>query len=108
MGVIIYMMTHLVKTIVDTAMGKDDDGVPKRKGIMWLNRIVFPGVPIVIGVLLGAFVPLRPTFLIEFVNEYITGFSATVVYGAYGAIIGQFSDYIYSKLKKAIVAYRVV
>lgn len=106
LGVVIYMATQLVKTVVDLALGKDDDGVPRRKGIPWLNRVVFPGVPVVLGILLGAFVPLRPAFLIDFVNEYITGFSSTVVYGAYGAIVGQFCDYIYTKAKKALQDFK--
>jgi hypothetical protein len=107
LAIIIYMATQLVKTLTDVVMGKDDDGVPKRKKVKWLNRLVFPAIPVGLGILIGAFVPLRPGFLIEFVNEYITGFSDTVVYGAYGAIVGQFSDHGYSKTKKAITDFKI-
>lgn len=107
LAIVVYMATQLVKTIVDTAMGKDDDGVPKRKKNVWLNRLVFPAVPVVLGILIAVFVPMRPTFLIDFVNEYVTGFSSTMVYGAYGAIVGQFSDYGYTKAKKFLEDFKL-
>jgi len=107
LAIVVYMATQLVKTLVDTIMGKGDDGTPKRKKNVWLNRLVFPAVPVLLGILLAIFVPLRPTLLIDFVNEYITGFSSTVVYGAYGAIVGQFSDYGYTKASKFIKDFKL-
>jgi hypothetical protein len=107
LAVVIYMITQAIKTVVDLVMGKDENKVPNRKKNVWLTRVVFPALPPLLGLLLGAFVPLRPTFLIDFVNEYMTGFSSTMVYGAYGAIVGQFSDYIYTKVKAFIQDYRV-
>ena len=117
LGVVIYMFTQLVKTIIDVAMGKVEievDGqkkmVSKRKSdpkkYAWLNRIVLPTIPPVAGILLGAFVPFRPSFLIEFVTEYVTGFSATVAYATYGALVGQFSGDVYSKVKKFVEDFK--
>lgn len=103
--VVIYMLTQGIKTIVDVAMGKDDKGVPKRRKNVWLNRVVFPAIPPVLGLAL-AFVPLRPTFLIEYVAEHFTGFDEYLAYMAYGAVVGQFSDYGYTKVKSFIEDFK--
>lgn len=105
LGVVIYMFTQLVKTIIDVSMGKvevDGKKVLKRKAdtekYAWLNRIVLPAIPPVAGILLGALIPFRPEPLIEFVTEHTTGFWQTVAYASYGAVVGQYSDYIYTKV----------
>jgi len=106
--VLIYMGTQLIKTVIDLILGKKNlkEGKAKRRRRVIFNRLILPAVPVSIGVLLGALLPIRPVMLMEFVNEYVTGFSATVVYGAYGAIMGQFSDYGYSKVKSFIEDFR--
>ena len=98
LGVVVYVITQFIKTVIDTAMGKE-----KRKANVWLTRVVLPAIPPVIGCLLGAFVPLRPEPLIEFVGEHLAGFDQTLAYAAYGTVVGQFSDYIYSKAKAFMV-----
>jgi len=102
LGVVIYMVTQAIKTITDISMTKE-----RRKGNVWLTRVVFPGIPVVTGALICAFIPLRPTFLIDFVTEYITGFAATTVYAAYGAIIGQFSKSFYMEAKRFITELKL-
>jgi hypothetical protein len=107
LGVVVYMATQAIKTVTDLLMGKTSGGVPKRKTNVWVNRVAFPAVPVFLGIALAVVIPFRPTFLIEFVNEYVEGFSSTLVYGAYGAIVGQFSDYAYSKAKSFFQEFKL-
>lgn len=107
LGALVYMATQAIKTVVDVAMGKKVDGTPRRKDNVWLTRIVFPSIPVVVGILLAVFVPFRPTVLIDFVTEYITGFSETVAYAAYGAIVGQFSKSLYMEGKAFFKDFRL-
>jgi hypothetical protein len=101
LGVLIYMFTQAIKTITDVAMGKDAEGIPKRKKNVWLNRVVFPAIGPVIGALLGAFVPMRPPLLISFVEEFLSaGTLTTLLYAGYGAVVGQFSKSLYMDAKK--------
>ena len=101
LGVLVFMIMQLIKSTVDVAMGKD-----KRKDNVWVTRVILPAVPPLLGCLLGAFMPLRPSSLIEFANEYLTGFDHILVYSAYGAVVGQFSDHIYSKAKAFFEDFR--
>lgn len=113
LAVVIYMATQLVKTIVDTAMGYTEvDGkrILKRKAdpkkYIWLTRVVFPSIPPTLGLILGSFVPFRPEPLIEYVTTNMSSGWGVVVYAFYGAVVGNFADTIYTKVKAAVVDYR--
>ena len=99
----IVALTETTKRIVDVAYGKDEEGVPQRKKVPWLNRIVFPSIPVVFGIILAALIPLRPSVLVEAVEANDSGWWGNAAsFGLWGAAVGQFADYIYSKVKSAI------
>lgn len=80
-------------------------GKETRKSNIWLNRVVLPSIPIVIGALIGAFIPLRPEVLIEYVQAHVDGwFTQSFVYSIWGAACGQFADYTFSKAKSLMKA----
>jgi hypothetical protein len=88
-------VAQLVKKILDVTMTKE-----RRKGNKWISKVALPMVPIVIGAVAAAFIPVRPEALIEYVGEHAKdGWQQLLAYGAWGAACGQFADYLYSKLK---------
>lgn len=120
-------LTQLIKTIYDISKGrqvlkktstpppapteKPDPVKPAaigkevRQSNVWLNRIVLPTIPIVIGALIGAFIPLRPEVLIEYVEGHVDGwYTQAFVYSIWGAACGQFADYTFSKAKSLLKA----
>lgn len=110
-------MTQLVKVIIDVARGhynaaptptfKDKAAIGKelRKGDAVLNRIVFPALPILFGVLCAIVVPARPDSITEFITaKAITGTGAMLIYASWGGACGQFADYIFSKVKSVMEA----
>jgi hypothetical protein len=110
-------LTQLVKVTLDVLLGhtdviptptlKDMTAVGKdvRKRNMILNKIVFPGLPIVFGVLCAIIVPARPDSITAFVTEKgIVGWGATLIYASWGGACGQFADYIFSKVKGVMEA----
>jgi hypothetical protein len=81
-------------------------GKETRKANLWLNRVIFPMVPIFFGALLGAFLPLHPEVLVTYVDAHVEGaVMATLVYATWGAACGQFADYIFSKAKAVMSAF---
>lgn len=93
-------ITRMVKTAIDLKMGKE-----KRKEKRWLNHFVLPMVPIMIGLLYGALVPLRPEVLIEYTAQHITSpWLTALAGGAWGAACGQFSTMLHQKLKDFLTA----
>jgi hypothetical protein len=97
-AVVIYVATHLAKVAIDLAHGQG--GTAKRKLNPWLSQIAMPTIPLVLGFVYGAFVPFRP----DAINEYVETHNASVLWvgGAFGVVIGQFSDYIYTRIRKGV------
>ena len=88
-------LTQLVKTVIDLTMTKD-----RRQGSRWLNRVAFPGLPVVFGALTAAFVPIRPDVLVEYVASSVDpGTMTTVAYAAWGAACGQFASTMFDRLR---------
>lgn len=95
---IVWMLMQLIKAAIDLRVGRE-----QRREKVWLTRIVLPAIPPVIGFALAMFIPLRPESLVDFVGRAdLTDWQARAVYGAWGAAVGQFADYLYSKLKAFI------
>lgn len=68
----------------------------------WLiNDIALPLVPLVLGAVLGAVVPAHPEVLVAYTRG--TG-REWLVYAMWGAGVGQFSDYLYTRLKRVMAA----
>ena len=97
LAVVIATMTqsfkHLVEGLIERYSG--GDGRAKRKASI-ANVTLFPMFPLLLGGLIGRFFPIRPEYLVRYVNENHTSMA---VYAMWGASIGQFSDYLYQRSK---------
>lgn len=89
---------QFIKVVIDTKMG-----VTRRQANVWLNRVALPGLGLVIGAIYANIIPLRPEVLIQYNTEHLTkSWEVLMSYGAWGAAVGQFADYVFTKLKKLI------
>jgi len=100
-AVVIYVVTHAIKVAIDLAHGS----TAKRKLNPWMSQLLLPTVPLVLGFLYGAFVPFRPSALEEYVAAH-EGASTLIVGGVFGIVVGQFSDYIYTRISKGIRGFK--
>ncbi len=116
-------ITHLIKTVVDVVWGKAlnkraslppgvdpktaaELGKTVRQSKVIVNRLVFPMVPIVVGMVFAVVVPLWPEALSAYVKDHVTDaaghwWQVAAVRASWGAACGQFSDYIFSKTHDA-------
>jgi hypothetical protein len=86
--------THGVKALVDFQLG----GKGARKSQVFFQSIFLPATPIVLGALIGAFIPLWPEPLTAYIAaNALTGIKAKLVLAGYGAAVGQFADYAWSR-----------
>lgn len=120
-------VTQLVKAIIDTiyerkwakmdeaakkkaeeihakAMKPKKGGTLARKQSFVVTRFVLPITPILVGFIYANVVPFRPEVLIEFVSEHVDGgwVWTAMGWGAWGAACGQFSTFLYDRLKKTL------
>lgn len=89
--------THLERRSGTGASGRD-----LRQGNARLNDVVLPAAPLVLGAVVAAVVPVRPEALVEYASHQ--GGRAFLVYALWGAVVGQFSDYLYQRFKKFLPA----
>lgn len=107
LAVVIVGLTQGVKAGIEAYLVLKNAGTTKtgrelRKEISVLDRAILPLVPLVSGALMGAFVPVRPEVLVQYVNEH--GGGSRLAYAMWGAAIGQFSDYLYQRFKRMLPA----
>lgn len=106
-------LTQLTKTLLDLWFGiRTPNLVPgtalaagkaDRQDRVFLNRLILPAIPVLWGVLLAVAIPFRPEAVTEFVTAQVPQKWATyVIFGMWGATVGQFADYIYTRLKELI------
>ena len=88
-----------IKRAINVAAGGSD----KRKAMRWVTEVVLPLLPLFAGSLGAILVPLHPDKLTEYVTAH-PSVKPWVVYGAWGAAIGQFSDYLYQRAKSVMGA----
>jgi len=87
--------THGVKRVIDHTI---EGGKVARQQKIFVNRIVLPGTPILLGALLAIFVPMHPEALLTYIADHqLTGFKYYAIMAAYGSCLGQFSDYIWHR-----------
>jgi hypothetical protein len=65
--------------------------------LAWAKEVAIPLIPILLGVLSGVLVPLRPDYLVAYLKTQEIS-SPMMVYAAYGASIGTFADYIHQRI----------
>jgi hypothetical protein len=107
LAVVIVGLTQGVKAGIEAYLVLKNAGTTKtgrelRKEISVLDRAILPLVPLVSGALMGAFVPVRPEVLVQYVNEH--GGGSRLAFAMWGAAIGQFSDYLYQRFKRMLPA----
>ena len=91
--------THGVKLLIDYNLG----GKEERKKQMFFNSLVLPATPILLGGLLGAFIPLWPEALTEYLKVHsVVGWHSKLAMAAYGAAVGQFADYAWQRYSSIV------
>lgn len=106
-------VTQLVKTIIDVVIARRRSTNRKsaaslRHQSMVLNRIILPLLPILVGFVVGMLVPFRPEVLTTYVEAKITDFwTAQLSYGFWGAACGQFSGFVYDKVRELLMTHRI-
>ena len=97
LALFVYAVTETVKRGMDAGLGKE-----RRKRSRWLTIFLLPVLPLVLGAFLAIFTPLRP----EWLDAYVVKWPGKrwTVFGAWGACVGQFSDYAYHKVRSIVRA----
>jgi hypothetical protein len=97
-------LTQLIKTIIDVVyqrkFGKAE-GLKKRKGNVIITRLVLPMMPPLFGAAYAMLVPFIPETLITwFTSHEVDAWQRLLGLAVWGGACGQFSDYLYSKVRK--------
>lgn len=107
-AVIAAMLMQLVKALIDLGHApaggtgtKIADGREVRRQSRILTRVILPALPPLIGAALALVLPL-PESLAEYVASADPWWLALAARAAWGAACGQFSDYLYSKVKSLL------
>jgi hypothetical protein len=88
-------LTQLLKAVLDTSLG-----VERRKANKWLTNVVLPATAVVVGMLYGAFVPLWPEVLLDYVRTHVEGdVLGMLAKGSWGAACGQFATTLHDRIK---------
>lgn len=87
--------THGVKSAIDYAI---EGGKEARRQKIFVNRIVLPATPIVLGAAVAVLVPLHPEALLQYITDHgLGGGKKLAIMIAYGSCLGQFSDYVWHR-----------
>lgn len=90
--------SQLVKTIIDVWKGK-----AWRDARPWVGKLLLPGVAVLVGALMAAFVPARPQMIDDYVEgKHLEGLNARLIYASWGAACGAASSYLYDRVMDAI------
>lgn len=101
---LITTFTHGIKALIDYKMG----GKESRQESLFLNSILLPATPILLGALIGSVLPLRPEALMNYMIEHnIQGWSAHLVFAGYGMAVGQFSTYVWDRYSSLITGVKL-
>lgn len=95
-------LTQFIKTVIDLKISKE-----ARKNNPVLNTLIMPALNPLFGFLIAMVIPARPEVLIEYATTHVlVQWESLLVFGAWGAAVGQFADYIFSKVKTAMSALK--
>jgi hypothetical protein len=95
-------VTQFVKTVLDLVIGKDE-----RRSIRWLNRLMLPATPIILGAIYAMLVPWLPEPMTEYLAAHnIQGVSELIGRAAWGAACGQFAAFLFDRVKETLRATR--
>jgi hypothetical protein len=99
---IVMGLTQFIKTVIDVRMGKE-----RRKKTPWISQVLLPALNPTLGFLGAMLIPARPEILITYVAAHCPElWQELLVFGSWGAMVGQFGDYIFSKAKDAFQGFK--
>jgi len=100
-ALMVYMLTQALKSYVPLLY------TPKTaKGKVVFKRGLMVTLPPILGFIVAALIPIHPETLISYVTEHASNkLDSVMIYGAWGAAVGQFADYLYTKVKGFIDDY---
>lgn len=75
-------------------------GKELRAQVKMLDNVLLPLFPLMAGACLAAMVPIRPDVLTQYVSQVAPGSHSA--FALWGAAVGQFADYIFTKAKRAM------
>lgn len=91
-------VSQFVKTSIDVKRGKE-----WRIARPWIGKLLLPGIAVLTGALMAAFVPARPQMIDDYVaGKHLEGWSARLIYASWGAACGAASSYLYDRVMDAI------
>ena len=98
LAILVFMASSASKAILDFALG----GTGKRKKNRFLTKLAVPAIPVLFGGAFGAWLPLHPEMLLDYVKTYEV--SMLLVGGSYGAVVGLFNNGLYKFVKNRMRA----
>lgn len=94
LAVAVASLTHVFKRAIDYRFGSPEI---RRKHI-WVQRLLLPSIPLMLGVLVSVSVPLHPDALMTYMASHeFVGLRKWAILAIYGLVVGQFSDYVWSR-----------
>lgn len=105
LAVVIVGLTQGLKTTIEAVLIMRNKGTKKtgkelRGDIILIDKAILPLFPLITGAVLAVLVPLRPEALATYVTDHAHG--SKWAYAMWGAVIGQFADYLYQRAKRLI------
>jgi hypothetical protein len=105
LAVVIVGLTQGLKTTIENVLllrnkGTTKTGVELRAEIAMIDKAILPLFPLILGSVLAVIVPMRPEALTTYVTDHAHG--SKMAYAMWGAVIGQFADYLYQRAKRLI------
>lgn len=95
LAMVVVTLTHGVKKALDSAMG----GAEAREKVKFVDNLVLPAIPIVLGCVLAMVLPLTPDLIAAWIVEHaLSQGKRLLVLGSFGIVTGQFSDYAFHRI----------
>lgn len=104
LALVVSGVVQFIKASLDAKMGEE-----KRKANKFLTRVFLPFLGLFLGALLANAMPIRPDVLIDYIKlhreswEY-PDWGVWSTYAGWGAAVGQFADYAFTKVKSYLAA----
>lgn len=95
LAMVVVTLTHGVKKALDSAMG----GAEAREKVKFVDNLVLPAIPIVLGAVLAMVLPLTPDLIAAWVVDHaLSKLNRLLVLASFGVVVGQFSDYAFHRI----------
>lgn len=98
---IVSTLTGAIKKAIDVSTGEKDWHKKRR----WVKALLLPAVPLVLGATLAVVLPLRASYLYDYIAQMQAKhvrIHPWAAYACWGATIGVLADYIYQRFVKLL------